>query len=121
AVWRLSSAGGDQTFCLAERCRCEYTDHGPCGPLETAGHVDNALTLERYASVATAQAEAGATVVAPSGMMDGQVAAIQAGPDRTGHTQVPILAYAAKYASVFYGPFREAAEGAPQFGDRSGY
>ncbi|HIY40587.1 MAG TPA: porphobilinogen synthase [Candidatus Nocardiopsis merdipullorum] len=121
ALRDLSAEVGDDIVLMADLCLCEYTDHGHCGPLETEGHVDNDLTLERYASVATAQAEAGATVVAPSGMMDGQVAAIRAGLDRTGHTQVPILAYAAKYASVFYGPFREAAEGAPQFGDRSGY
>src|SRR5699024_2792260 len=121
AVRALSDEVGEDIAVLDDLCLCEYTAHGRCGPLDTAGPVDTDLTLERYASVATAQAEAGATVVAPSGMMDGQVAAIRAGLDRTGHTQVPILAYAAKYASVFYGPFREAAEGAPQFGDRSGY
>jgi porphobilinogen synthase len=121
ALRDLSAEVGDDLVVMADLCLCEYTDHGHCGPLEVDGHVDNDLTLERYASVAAAQAEAGAAVVAPSGMMDGQVAAIRAGLDRTGHGQVPILAYAAKYASAFYGPFREAAEGAPQFGDRSGY
>ncbi|MEU1896763.1 porphobilinogen synthase [Nocardiopsis dassonvillei] len=121
ALRDLSAEVGDDLVVMADLCLCEYTDHGHCGPLEVDGHVDNDLTLERYASVAAAQAEAGAAVVAPSGMMDGQVAAIRAGLDRAGHDQVPILAYAAKYASAFYGPFREAAEGAPQFGDRSGY
>ena len=121
ALRDLSAEVGDALVVMADLCLCEYTDHGHCGPPETGGHVDNDLTLERYASIAAAQAEAGAAVVAPSGMMDGQVAAIRSGLDRAGHAQVPILAYAAKYASVFYGPFREAAEGAPQFGDRSGY
>ena len=121
ALRDLSSEVGDDIVLMADLCLCEYTDHGHCGPLQADGHVDNDLTLERYASIAAAQADAGAAVVAPSGMMDGQVAAIRAGLDRAGHTQVPVLAYAAKYSSVFYGPFREAAEGAPQFGDRSGY
>lgn len=121
ALRDLSSEVGDDIVLMADLCLCEYTDHGHCGPLQVDGHVDNDLTLERYASIAAAQADAGAAVVAPSGMMDGQVAAIRAGLDRIGHTQVPVLAYAAKYSSVFYGPFREAAEGAPQFGDRSGY
>jgi porphobilinogen synthase len=83
--------------------------------------VDNDPTLDRYAAVAVAQAQAGAHVIAPSGMMDGQVAAIRRALDGAAHTELPILAYAAKYASGFYGPFREAAEGAPQFGDRSTY
>ena len=121
ALRDLSAEVGDDLVLMADLCLCEYTDHGHCGPLQADGHVDNDLTLERYASIAAAQAEAGAAVVAPSGMMDGQVAAIRAGLDRAGHTQVPVLAYAAKYSSVFYGPFREAAEGAPQSGDRSGY
>ncbi|SIO91283.1 porphobilinogen synthase [Nocardiopsis sp. JB363] len=121
ALRDLAAEVGDDIVVMADLCLCEYTDHGHCGSLETDGHVNNDLTLERYASIAVAQAEAGAAVVAPSGMMDGQVAAIRDGLDRAGHARVPILAYAAKYASVFYGPFREAAEGAPQFGDRSGY
>ncbi|MCY9786175.1 porphobilinogen synthase [Nocardiopsis sp. EMB25] len=121
ALRDLASEVGDDIVVMADLCLCEYTSHGHCGPLMTDGQVDNDLTLERYASIAAAQAEAGAAVVAPSGMMDGQVAAIRAGLDGAGHTGVPILAYAAKYASAFYGPFREAAEGAPQFGDRSGY
>ena len=86
-----------------------------------SGEVDNDATLERYASIAVAQADAGADVIAPSGMMDGQVGAIRAALDDTGHATTPILAYAAKYASALYGPFRDAAECAPQFGDRRGY
>lgn len=121
ALRDLVAEVGDDLVLMADLCLCEYTDHGHCGPLESDGQVNNDLTLERYGSIAAAQAEAGAAVVAPSGMMDGQVAAIRAGLDRAGHSGVPILAYAAKYASVFYGPFREAAEGAPQSGDRSGY
>ena len=102
-------------------CLDEYTDHGHCGILTAAGEVDNDATLDRYASIAIAQADAGADVVAPSGMMDGQVAAIRAALDETGHATTAILAYAAKYASALYGPFRDAAECAPQFGDRRGY
>ncbi|MGI9092849.1 MAG: porphobilinogen synthase [Mycobacteriales bacterium] len=112
---------GDDTVLMADLCLCEYTDHGHCGLLTDAGDVDNDATLRRYADVAVAQADAGAHVVAPSGMMDGQVAAIRAGLDVHGHAGVPILAYSAKYASAFYGPFRDAAEGAPRFGDRAGY
>ncbi|MFI6575470.1 porphobilinogen synthase [Nocardiopsis sp. NPDC050513] len=121
ALRDLSAEVGADIVVMADLCLCEYTSHGHCGPLTTDGNVDNDRTLERYASIAAAQADAGAAVVAPSGMMDGQVAAIRAGLDGAGHTGVPILAYAAKYASAFYGPFREAAEGAPRFGDRSGY
>jgi porphobilinogen synthase len=106
---------------MADLCLCEYTDHGHCGIVTPAGLVDNDPTLDRYAAVAIAQAQAGAHVIAPSGMMDGQVAAIRRALDGSGFSETPILAYAAKYASGFYGPFREAAEGAPQFGDRSTY
>jgi porphobilinogen synthase len=106
---------------MADLCLDEYTDHGHCGLLTPAGEVDNDATLERYASIAAAQAAAGAHVVAPSGMMDGQVAAIRAGLDQAGHPEVAICAYSAKYASAFYGPFRDAAECAPQFGDRAAY
>ncbi len=106
---------------MADLCLCEYTDHGHCGVLTPSADVDNDATLQRYAAVAVAQAAAGAHVVAPSGMMDGQVAAIRSALDEAGHQDVAICAYAAKYASAFYGPFREAAEGAPQFGDRSTY
>jgi porphobilinogen synthase len=109
---------------MTDVCFCEYTDHGHCGPLsETAGRldVDNDATLPLLAEQAVSHARAGADVVAPSGMMDGMVAAIRAGLDGAGFTHVPILAYAAKFASGYYGPFREAAESAPSFGDRRSY
>jgi porphobilinogen synthase len=112
---------GDSTVVISDLCLDEFTDHGHCGLLRADGEVDNDATLQRYAAVAVAQAAAGAQVVAPSGMMDGQVGAIRAALDGAGFTHVPILAYSAKYASAFYGPFREAAECAPQFGDRAGY
>jgi porphobilinogen synthase len=104
---------------MADLCLCEYTDHGHCGIVTADRYVDNDATLERYASTAVAQAEAGAHMVAPSGMMDGQVGAIRKALDRAGFPNVPVCAYSAKYASAFYGPFREAAEGAPKFGDRA--
>jgi porphobilinogen synthase len=112
---------GDATVVMADLCLDEYTDHGHCGLLRADGEVDNDATLDRYGSVAVAQASAGAHVVAPSGMMDGQVGVIRAALDRKGFTDVAILAYSAKYASAFYGPFRDAAECAPQFGDRASY
>ncbi|MDA0563716.1 porphobilinogen synthase [Streptomonospora sp. S1-112] len=121
ALRDLAAEVGDDIVLMADLCLDEYTSHGHCGLITPEGEVDNDATLERYASIARAQAEAGVAVVAPSGMMDGQVAAIRAALDEAGHSQTAILAYAAKYASAFYGPFREAAEGAPQFGDRSGY
>ena len=106
---------------LADTCLCEYTDHGHCGPLTRAGEVDNAAALARLAETAVSQAAAGADAVAPSAMMDGQVAAIRSALDAAGYTDVAIVAYAAKHASAFYGPFREAADSAPAFGDRRGY
>ncbi|MBV9292617.1 MAG: porphobilinogen synthase [Frankiales bacterium] len=112
---------GDSTVVMADLCLDEYTDHGHCGLLTPSGDVDNDATLERYASIAVAQAAAGAHVVGPSGMMDGQVAAIRGALDTAGFADVAILAYTAKYASAMYGPFRDAAECAPQFGDRAGY
>ena len=115
-----AEVGGDVVI-MADLCLCEYTDHGHCGVLTPAGTVDNDATLERYAAIAVAQARAGAHVVAPSGMMDGQVAAIRRALDEAGEPDVAICAYAVKYASCFYGPFRDAAEGAPQFGDRASY
>ncbi len=121
ALADLADEVGNGTVLLADLCLCEYTDHGHCGPLTPSGDVDNDVALERYASIAVAQAEAGAHVVAPSGMMDGQVGAIRAALDGAGFGEVAICAYSAKYASAFYGPFREAAEGAPQFGDRASY
>jgi porphobilinogen synthase len=121
ALEDLVAEVGQDTVLMADLCLCEYTDHGHCGPVTPAGDVDNDATLERYASIAVAQAAAGAHVVAPSGMMDGQVGAVRAALDRAGFGEVAICAYSAKYASAFYGPFREAAEGAPQFGDRASY
>jgi porphobilinogen synthase len=112
---------GDDHVVIADLCLDEYTDHGHCGVLDEHDQVDNDATLERYRRIATAQAEAGAHLVGPSGMMDGQVAAIRAELDAQGFERVGILAYAAKFASAFYGPFREAAECAPRFGDRTGY
>jgi porphobilinogen synthase len=112
---------GDDHVVIADLCLDEYTDHGHCGVLDDDGNVNNDATLERYRRIALAQAEAGAHMVGPSGMMDGQVAAIREALDDAGRTDVGIMAYAAKFASAFYGPFREAAECAPQFGDRSGY
>ena len=112
---------GDATVVMADLCLDEYTDHGHCGLLTSTGDVDNDATLERYAAIAVAQATAGVHVVGPSGMMDGQVAAIREALDDAGFSEVAILAYSAKYASAFYGPFRDAAECAPQFGDRAGY
>jgi porphobilinogen synthase len=105
---------------ITDVCMCQYTDHGHCGIVED-GRVLNDETLEILARVAVSHAAAGADVVAPSAMMDGQVAAIRSALDAAGFTEVAILSYAAKYASAFYGPFREAAESAPQFGDRQGY
>ncbi len=121
ALRDLAADLGDATVLMSDLCLDEYTDHGHCGVLTPAGEVDNDATLARYAEVAVAQAAAGSAVVAPSGMMDGQVAAIRTALDTGGHPDLPILAYSAKYASAFYGPFREAADCAPQFGDRAGY
>ncbi len=106
---------------IADTCMCEYTDHGHCGPLAVDGSVDNDAALRRLAEIAVSQARAGADIVAPSAMMDGQVAAIRTALDAEGFSQTAIMAYAAKHASAFYGPFREAADSAPAFGDRRGY
>jgi porphobilinogen synthase len=109
---------------IADVCLCEYTSHGHCGILAGGAEdatVDNDATLELLARTAISQADAGADIVAPSAMMDGQVAAIRAALDEAGHGQTAILAYAAKHASAFYGPFREAADSAPAFGDRRSY
>jgi porphobilinogen synthase len=114
-------------YVIADLCLCEYTDHGHCGLLEDDADDDprltvrNDATLDRYRSIAVSQAEAGADMIAPSGMMDGQVAAIRGALDEAGYGDRPIMAYAAKYASAFYGPFRDAADGAPAFGDRRHY
>ena len=105
---------------ITDVCNCEYTSHGHCGKV-VDGDVDNDATLAWLAAAAVSHARAGADIVAPSDMMDGRVAAIRAALDAAGFPKTPILSYAAKYASVFYGPFREAAESAPQFGDRRSY
>src|ERR1044071_3580379 len=105
---------------IADNCLCEYTDHGHCGVIE-GGEVLNDPTLELLARTAVSQAEAGADIIAPSNMMDGFVVAIREALDAAGFDQIPIMSYAVKYASGFYGPFREAAQSAPQFGDRRGY
>ena len=112
---------GDDAVLMSDLCLDEYTDHGHCGVLNDRDEVDNDPTVERYTRIGVAQADAGAHMVGPSGMMDGQVAAIRAALDGSGYDDVGIVAYAAKFASAFYGPFREAAEGAPKFGDRAGY
>ncbi|MDX6246450.1 MAG: porphobilinogen synthase [Frankiales bacterium] len=121
ALRDLRTEIGDSAVLMADLCLDEYTSHGHCGLLTAGGEVDNDATLERYASIALAQARAGVQVVGPSGMMDGQVGVIRSALDEGGFTEVAILAYSVKYSSSLYGPFREAAECAPQFGDRSGY
>jgi porphobilinogen synthase len=103
---------------MTDVCLCEYTDHGHCGVLDAEGYVLNDETLALLGRTSVSHAEAGADVVAPSGMIDGMVGAIRAALDEEGHERVAILSYAVKYASAFYGPFRDAAEGAPAFGDR---
>jgi porphobilinogen synthase len=105
---------------ITDVCNCEYTSHGHCGIVKD-GDVDNDATLGLLAKTAVSHADAGADIVAPSDMMDGRVTAIRSALDMSGHPETPILSYAAKYASVFYGPFREAAESSPQFGDRRSY
>ena len=126
ALADLRTEVGDDLVVMADLCVDEYTDHGHCGVLAADGTVDNDATIANYARAAVAQADAGAQVIAPSGMMDGQVAAIRTALDDAGHLEVPILAYAAKYASALYGPFRDAvdvqivaADG--RAGDRKGY
>ena len=120
AIRELRGAVGDDLAVVADVCLCEYTSHGHCGVLREAS-VDNDATLPLLARTAVSLAEAGADVVAPSAMMDGQVAAIRAGLADAGTTDTALLAYAAKHASAFYGPFREAADSAPAFGDRRSY
>jgi porphobilinogen synthase len=121
---RLAKQAAPEMLVITDLCLCEYTDHGHCGPLtEIAGRadVDNDATLELLARQAVIHAQAGADLVAPSGMMDGMVGAIRRGLDGNGFTHIPIMSYAAKYASAFYGPFRDAAESAPKTGDRRSY
>ena len=106
---------------MTDVCLCEYTSHGHCGIVRADGHVDNDASVELIARTAVAQARAGADVVAPSDMMDGRIGAVRRALDEDGLTDVPIVAYSAKFASAFYGPFREAADSAPAFGDRRAY
>ena len=120
ALRDLRTELGDATVIMADTCLDEFTDHGHCGVLDDRGRVDNDATLAVYAEMAVAQAEAGAHLLGPSGMMDGQVAAIRQALDLAGHTDTGILAYTAKYTSAFYGPFREAVESSLQ-GDRKTY
>jgi porphobilinogen synthase len=110
-----------QLLVITDTCLDEYTSHGHCGVVTASGEVDNDATLEVLARIAISQVEAGADIVAPSDMMDGRVVAIRQALDSAGRNGVPIMAYAAKYASAFYGPFRDAADCAPQFGDRKSY
>ncbi len=117
---RAAKAAHPKLVVITDVCNCEYTSHGHCGKIVN-NDVDNDATLEWLAASAVSHARAGADIVAPSDMMDGRVAAIRRSLDENGFTNTPILSYAAKYASVFYGPFREAAESAPQFGDRRSY
>src|SRR5215217_1120640 len=109
-----------EVIVITDVCLCEYTSHGHCG-IVRGGEIDNDVTLELLAKTAVSHADAGADVIAPSDMMDGRVGAIRSQLDDEGHSNVPIIAYSAKYASAFYGPFREAAESTPEFGDRRGY
>jgi porphobilinogen synthase len=120
ALRDLSAEVGDATVLMADTCLDEFTDHGHCGVLDAEGRVDNDATLAVYAEMAVAQAEAGAHLLSPSGMMDGQVAAIREALDAAGHVDAGILAYTAKYSSAFYGPFREAVESQLR-GDRKTY
>jgi porphobilinogen synthase len=124
ALRTLRHSFKDAVLLITDECLCEYTDHGHCGPLTEQGgklDVDNDATLPLLVRQCVSHVKAGADVVAPSGMMDGMVGAIRRGLDDAGFPWVPILSYAAKYASAFYGPFRDAAESPPQFGDRTGY
>ena len=121
AIRAVHDRFGDACVVIADCCLCEYTDHGHCGFLLENGDVDNDATLELYARTAVSQAAAGADIIAPSGMMDGQVAAIREALDMSGFTDTAILGYSAKFATVLYGPFRDAAECAPRTGDRRSY
>src|ERR671927_41885 len=118
---RAIKASHPDLLVITDLCLCEYTSHGHCGVLRADGVVDNDATLELLARTAVSQAEAGADAVAPSDMMDGRVGALRAALDDHGLSETPIIAYSAKFASAFYGPFREAADSAPQTGDRRGY
>lgn len=117
---RQVKASYPQLTVIADTCLCQFTDHGHCGVIE-AGEIENDRSLEILTKTAVSQAKAGADIIAPSNMMDGFVAAIRRGLDEAGFTQIPIMSYAVKYASSFYGPFRDAAHSSPQFGDRKTY
>jgi porphobilinogen synthase len=118
---RAIKAAHPELLVIADLCLCEYTSHGHCGVVRSDGAVDNDATLELLARTAVSQARAGADLIAPSDMMDGRVGAIRAALDDDGLTDTPILAYSSKFASAFYGPFREAADSTPEFGDRRSY
>jgi porphobilinogen synthase len=118
---RAIKAAHPDLLVITDLCLCEYTSHGHCGVLRPDGHVDNDASLELLARTAVSQAEAGADVIAPSDMMDGRVGALRAALDEHGLAETPILSYSTKYASAFYGPFREAADSTPAVGDRRGY
>ena len=118
---RAIKAHDPDYYVITDVCMCEYTSHGHCGALDEGGCVMNDVTLEMLAQTAVSHAEAGADMVAPSDMMDGRVAAIRAALDAEGYQDIPIMSYAAKYASAYYGPFRDAADSAPTFGDRRAY
>jgi porphobilinogen synthase len=120
AIRELKAKAPD-LYVITDVCMCEYTSHGHCGAVDEGGCVINDVTLEMLAMTAVSHAEAGADMVAPSDMMDGRVAAIRAALDAEGYSDIPIMAYSAKYASGYYGPFREAADSAPAFGDRAAY
>jgi porphobilinogen synthase len=120
AIRALKDADPDLTV-IADTCMCEYTSHGHCGVLRPDGQVDNDLSLELLAKTALSQAAAGADAIAPSDMMDGRIGSIRAQLDGEGYSETPIISYSAKYASAFYGPFRDAADSTPQEGDRRGY
>jgi len=118
---RAIKAHDKEFYVITDVCMCEYTSHGHCGALDDQGCVVNDITLEMLATTALSHAEAGADMVAPSDMMDGRVAAIRAALDAEGYSDLPIMAYSAKYSSAYYGPFRDAADSAPAFGDRRAY
>lgn len=121
ALRAVKDALGDDLLLVADTCLCEYTDHGHCGVVSKSGEIENDPTLALLEKTAVAQARAGAHIIAPSDMMDGRIGAIRRALDGEGFANTPILSYAVKYASAFYGPFRDAAQGAPKFGDRKSH
>ncbi len=121
ALRAVTEALGDELLLVADTCLCEYTSHGHCGVVSPSGEIENDSTLGLLEKTAVAQARAGADIIAPSDMMDGRIGAIRRALDGDGFANTPILSYAVKYASAFYGPFRDAAQGAPKFGDRKSH